>query len=265
VAGRRPRSAPPAPRHRHAQHFLRSSRLAAEIVRGAGIRSDELVLDVGAGGGALTTELGRRAARVRAIEIDGALVARLQERFARSPHIEIVHGDVLRVPLPGEPFRVVANIPFDLTTAIMRRLLDDPGMPLNRADLVVELDVAWKRARVSPSTALGAYWGAWWEFAIIRRLDASAFAPPPSNDAALLRIERREGPLVRPDDARAYGALVTAAFDSRAPVRRTLRGRVSQLQLKRLGRELGFSPDAPPWELDQHQWAGIFRFVRAAG
>jgi 23S rRNA (adenine-N6)-dimethyltransferase len=238
-------------------------RLAAAIVGDAGVRRDELVLDLGAGAGALTAELGKHAGRVQAIEIDAALVARLRERFRRTAAIEIVHGDVLRVPLPGEAFRVVANIPFNLTTAIMRRLLDDPVLPLTRADLIVELDVAWKRARVSPSTALGAYWGAWWEFAFVRRLDATAFAPPPGTDAALLRIERRPEPLVEPGDAGTYRALVSGAFDSRAPVRRTLRGLLSTRELKRLAHELGFAPGAPPWELDQHQWAGIQRFVRA--
>ena len=80
----------------------------------------------------------------------------------------------------------------------------------------------------------------------------------------MLRIERREEPLVAPGAARAYRALVSAAFDSRAPVRRTLRDTVSPLELKRLGRELGFAPDAAPSELDQHQWAGVFRYIRRA-
>jgi 23S rRNA (adenine-N6)-dimethyltransferase len=261
VAVRRARGAP-SPRRRHAQHFLRSPRLAAAIVRDARVGHDELVLDLGAGTGALTAELGRRAGRVRAVEIEPALVARLRQRFARSPGIEIVRGDVMRVALPRDPFRVVANIPFNLTTAIMRRLLDDPAAPLTRADLIVAADVGWKRARVSPSTALGAYWGAWWEFAFVRRLDSSAFAPPPGTDAAVLRIERRPQPLVPADDAAAFRALVHAAFDAGGPLRRTLRGRLSPLELKRLGRELGFAADAPPWELDQHQWAGVFRFVR---
>jgi 23S rRNA (adenine-N6)-dimethyltransferase len=222
----------------------------------------DLVLDLGAGEGALTAELARRPGRVRAVEIDAALVARLRARFAAARNVEVVGGDALRVALPAEPFRVVANIPFNLTTALMRRLLDDPRVPLARADLVVELEVAWKRARGTPSTALGAYWGAWYEFALVRRLDASAFAPPPATDAGVLRIARREEPLVTPADAQAYRALVSGAFESRAPVRRTLRGTVSPLELKRLGREFGFAADAPPWELDQHQWAGVFRFVR---
>jgi 23S rRNA (adenine-N6)-dimethyltransferase len=194
---------------------------------------------------------------LRAIEIDAGLAARLRERFTRSPQVEVVQGDALRVPLPPEPFRVLANIPFAHTTAIMRRLLDDPALPLERADLVVELDVAWKRARVAPSTALGAYWGAWWEFAITRRIDRSAFTPPPAVDAAVLRITRRAEPLVPPADACAFRKFVTAGFE-----RRALRHALSRRELKRLAVELGFGRDPLPGELDQHQWAGVFRYVR---
>jgi 23S rRNA (adenine-N6)-dimethyltransferase len=237
--------------------------LAAALVRESGVGKSDLVLDIGAGEGVITAELARRAQQVRAIEIDPALAARLRRRFTAAGNVEVAGDNVLRVALPREPFRVVANIPFNLTTAIMRRLLDDPRAPLARADLVVELDVALKRARCSPSTALGAYWGAWYEFALLRRLDATAFAPPPRTDAGVLRILRREKPLVPPAEAREYRNLVSTAFESRAPARRSLRGAVSALELKRLARELGFAPDAPPWELDQHQWAGVHRFIRA--
>ncbi len=263
MAVRRARGAPSA-RRSHQQHFLRSARLAAGLVHGAEVTAADLVLDLGAGEGALTAELARKARCVRAVELDPRLCERLGRRFHRVGNVDVVNADATQVPLPEEPFRVVANIPFNATTAILRRLLDDPTVPLVRADLVVELDVAWKRARCTPGTALGVYWGAWFEFAAVRRLDASPFSPPPRSDAAVLRIMRRREPLVPPARARPFRALVDRAFASRAPVRRTLRDTISPLELKRLGRELGFAPDAPPWELDQHQWAGIDGFVRSS-
>jgi 23S rRNA (adenine-N6)-dimethyltransferase len=247
----------PSPRRRYQQHFLRSTRLAADLVRDSGVGEAVLVIDLGAGTGVLTAELARYSDRVRAIEIDDALVVRLRDRFGRTANVEIVHGDALRVPSPQEQFRVVANIPFNASAAICRRLLDDPRLLLERADLVVALGFARKRSRVSPSTALGVYWGAWYEFAVTRRIDRSAFAPPPSVDAGVLRIIRRAEPLVPASDSDAYRALVTAGFE-----RRGLRYLISRRELKRLGLELGFAPDAPPYRLDQHQWAGLHRFVR---
>lgn len=249
MAVERPRRAPP--QRSHAQHFLRSTRLAAEIVRAAEVPRDTLVLDIGAGTGVFAGELARCCDRVRAIEIDGELAARLRARFASRPRVEVVHADALRLPLPHEPFRVVANVPFNRTTAICRRLLDDPRVPLERADLVVALEVAWKRARVTPSTALGAYWGAWYEFAL---------APPPQTDAGVLRINppgraarpagrRRRLPATRDRGVRAPHAagrpLPPGAEATRARAR-LLDGRAAvAARPAPVGRRLAVRPTAP--------------------
>src|SRR5205823_12689979 len=99
---------------------------------------------------------------------------------------------------PAEPFKVVANTPFGRTAAILRSLLDDPSVPLVAADLVVQWELAVKRAALWPTTSAGAYWGAWYRFAPVRRLPPFVFAPPPTVDAGVLRIERRDDPLVAP-------------------------------------------------------------------
>jgi 23S rRNA (adenine-N6)-dimethyltransferase len=151
------------------QNFLRSRRLADDIVRGLDVRADELVVEIGAGDGRLTAPLAERARRVVAIELDPRLAKGLRRRF------EVVEGDALSVTLPDEPFRVVGNVPFHLTTAILRRLLGDLRSPLRRADLIVQWGLACKRAVVVPTTQLGAEWGPWWELAVVRRIDASAF------------------------------------------------------------------------------------------
>jgi SAM-dependent methyltransferase len=140
------------------QHFLRSSRLAAELVRSAGLTRDDLVLEIGAGSGRLTAELARVAGYVLAVEIDAHWAQKLSERFKRDPRVAVVPADALEVGLPAEPFRVVANLPFGRTTALLHHLLDDPNVPLRRADLVVEWGSALKRAAVWPSSLLGVTW-----------------------------------------------------------------------------------------------------------
>ena len=209
MAGRRARHARSTPSRARSQHFIRDRRLAAEIVRDAGVSRDDLVLDIGAGTGVLTAELARRARRVVAIEVDPRLAAKLRGRW---PNVDVVHGDVLEVALPREPFRVVANLPFHAATAILRRLLDDPHVPLERADVIVEWGVAFKRAVPWPSTRLSATWGAWYALSIARRVEPQQFRPPPSVDAAVLVAERRATPLVRLADWRAYSAFVAAGY-----------------------------------------------------
>jgi 23S rRNA (adenine-N6)-dimethyltransferase len=123
------------------------------------------------------------------------------------------------VELPREPFRVVANLPFDRTTAILRRLLDDPRVPLARADLIVEWGVAVKRALPWPSTFNDAAWGAWYSTAVARRLPRQAFEPPPRVDAGVLVFERRECPLVPDELAERYRGFVADGFRRRADAR----------------------------------------------
>ena len=190
------------------RHFLRSSKLAAEIVRAAQIRRGDLVLDLGAGSGALTAPLARCSGRVVAVEIDPELAAGLGRRF---PDVDVRAADALRVPLPEGPFKVVANLPFDGATAILRRLLD-PRLRLTSADVIVDWHFASKRAAVWPTTQLGASWGAWFELSVVRRLPRCVFAPPPSVDAGVLRIVPRSEPLVVVSERRAYEAFLVRAF-----------------------------------------------------
>jgi 23S rRNA (adenine-N6)-dimethyltransferase len=252
VAGvaRRSRSGP----RPHGRHFLRSRALAAAIVADAGIGAGDLVLDLGAGAGALTRELSGRAGRVWAVELDASLARGLERRFAGT-NVRVLHADATRLRWPGEPFKVVANVPFDRTTAILRRLLDDPSVPLVAAELVVQWELAAKRAAVWPSTLTGVYWGAWHRFVLVRRLPPCAFAPEPAVAAGVLRVERRVEPLVATHHRAAYRAFVKRGFAAGRP-------EAPPRVFKRLGRELGFAPQARARDLDAPQWAALFRAVR---
>jgi 23S rRNA (adenine-N6)-dimethyltransferase len=236
----------PRSRRGRGRHFLRSSQLAAELVRAAGIRRDDLVLDLGAGGGLLTAALVRAGARAVAVEIDAELAAGLRRRFDH-----VVEGDALRIALPRERFKVVANLPFDGSTAILRRLLD-PRVPLGTADVIVDWGLASKRAAVWPSTQLSSYWGAWFELALTRRLPRCVFAPPPSVDAGVLRIVRRDEPLVPARERRAYASFLARGY------RDGPRAVVPWARLKQLEAELGFDRRAQPRDLDAPQWAVLF-------
>ena len=255
MAGRAsPQARPPG------RHALRSRVFADELVRDAGILPGTLVLDLGAGGGALTRALADAGACVRAIELDPAALRQLETRFGGDPRVEVVEGDATLLPLPDEPFAVVANLPFAVGTAILRRLLGDPRVPLTQLDAIVEWGLAAKRTAVWPSTLVGCTWGAWYELNLVRRVPRACFAPPPGVDAAVLRAARRSEPLVEPDDAAGYGALLQRAFTARGPLDRVLpRGLVH-----RVANELGFDVHAAARDLDVRQWARLYAVVRSA-
>ncbi len=231
------------------QHFLRSSKLASELVRAARVQHDDLVLDLGAGTGVLTAALVRAGARVVAVEIDAHLAEGLRGRF---PDVDVRVDDALRLPLPRTPFKVVANPPFDGGTTILRRLLD-PGVPLTTADVIVQWGLAEKRAAVWPSTQLSVYWGAWFELSVARRLPRCVFAPPPAVDAGLLRVVRRDEAFVPVSERRGYQAFLAHGF------REGPGAVVSRKVLKRCETELGFERRARARDLDAWQWAELYR------
>ncbi|QSB16962.1 rRNA adenine N(6)-methyltransferase family protein [Natronosporangium hydrolyticum] len=170
---------------------------ARRLVRAAGVTSDDLVLDLGAGLGAVTRPLAATGARVIAVERDPRIAAKLEARMAASPQVTVVANDALTVPLPHRPFKAVANIPFSITTPLLRRLVDSR---LAAADLVVELGAGRRLVATAlapgPTAARGrqrevAGWHRRFEFSLGPVIPAHRFTPAPPVDAVVLRLRRR--------------------------------------------------------------------------
>ncbi|MEP6909973.1 MAG: rRNA adenine dimethyltransferase family protein [Actinomycetota bacterium] len=245
------------------QHFLRSSRLASDFVREAGVARGDLVVDIGAGTGVLTRALAATGARVTALEADPALAGQLRRAFSSTDTVRLVEVDVLRWAWPRESFSVVANLPFANSGAILRHLLEDPRSALQRAELIVQWDFAVKHTAVWPATLRSTYWRAWYDVSITGRLARTAFSPPPSVDAGVIRIARRTQPLIGFEEHEEYWRFLSDAFRAQTSIRRSLRAHLPGLELKRLAPTLGFAPEARARDLDARQWATVFRRVSA--
>ena len=244
------------------QNFLVDRRAIEGLVDGSGAGEGDLVLDIGAGNGLISQALARRGAQVLAIERDPGLADRLRAKFGTWPSVTVVEADVLKAPLPTEPFCVVANIPFGITTKILRRLLDDDG-GLTRADVIVQAEVARKRGTGGRGTLLNACWEPWFEFGTGARIPAIAFRPKPRVDAAILIIVRRDPPLLAPALRRDYTQFVTAAFEGARPtVASALARTLPRAKFAPLAAELGFGTAALPSQLDVTHWVALFQASR---
>jgi len=186
-------------------HFLTDRGLIARLIRASGAGEGDLVLDLGAGYGALTGPLARSGARVIAIERDPRLAARLRRRFADEPLVRVVEADLRRVPLPRRPFLVVASPPFSLTTLLFRRLLGDPRVALAGAELILECGAARWLASPRPRDAETASWAARYQMRLVRRIPAASFSPAPATDAAYLTIRPVRRPASVPAATAAHG------------------------------------------------------------
>jgi len=142
-------------REARGQHFLRSSRLAADLVREAGVGRGQRAVDIGTGTSVLTTALLDAGAVVTALEIDPGLAEQLRRRFA-TRDVLVVETDACRWNWPHESFSVVSNLPFAGSGAVLDSLLRNPCNCLQQADVIVQWEFAEKHSAVWPTTLRGA-------------------------------------------------------------------------------------------------------------
>ncbi|WP_454788870.1 23S ribosomal RNA methyltransferase Erm [Mycolicibacterium lutetiense] len=238
-------------RHEYGQNFLCDRRVIADVVKIVS-RTTGPIVEIGAGDGALTLPLQRLNRPLTAIEIDRRRAHRLADRTAA----EVVSADFLQYRLSRVPHVVVGNLPFHLTTAILRRLLHGPGW--TDAVLLMQWEVARRRAAVGGATMMTAQWWPWFEFDLARKVSADAFRPRPGVDAGLLTIQRRGQPLVPWADRRRYQALAHEVFTGRGRgMAQILRPHVDPRWLQ----ANGIHPSALPRDLSAQQWAALFAAV----
>lgn len=173
-------------RQRWGWHQLRPE-FAEEVVAEALIPRGATVIDVGAGEGALTGPLLARGARVVAVEAHAKRAAVLRERFA-GEKVVVVQADASELRLPRHPYYIVANPPFAITGALLRRLLQ-PGSRLVAARLVLQRESARRWASVNAPAA--SRWQRTFAATVGRPVPRRAFSPPPRVDATLLLVDRR--------------------------------------------------------------------------
>jgi 16S rRNA (adenine1518-N6/adenine1519-N6)-dimethyltransferase len=199
------------------QHFLFERGLVERVVRQAGVSDADTVLEVGPGLGILTSELLRKARRVVAVELDRSLIAHLQTAFGDVPGFELVPGNALSLTTdelipPGEPFDVVANLPYSAGTAILRHLLEQPRKP-RRLTVMLQKEVADRLTAQPPDmSVLGVATQFFAEPRLAFTVPPEVFIPPPKVESAVVILEVRQQPPLPAELQPLYFKLVNAGF-----------------------------------------------------
>ena len=245
-------------RHELGQNFLRSSTTIATIA-GLARATSGPIMEIGPGGGAVTNELYRLGRPLTLVELDETRLDHLEDRF---PRAEVRHADVLTTRF-DRPV-IVGNLPFHLTTPILRRLLH--ARRWQQAILLTQWEVARKRAGVGGSTMMTAQWAPWFDFGLAGRVPADAFHPKPSVDGGILTIDRASTGSVPKKNRSDYHRFVHAVFTGRG---RGMKGILTKMSIADQ-RTLQSTMDRNdirghtlPKDLTPDQWAGLYSELAA--
>ncbi len=231
----------------YSQVFLRSPRLVAELVGHSNIKKTDLVLDIGAGTGVITSVLAVRCAKVIAIEPEPRVAAKLRQNVAQFTNVKVAEADILHYNLPPGPYKVFANIPFHLSSPIVHRLTETANPPKS-IYLIVQKQFANKLLANDKhfTSQLGAKIAPWWSVRVRRPLKKTDFYPHPAVDTVLLEIKPHLEPLLPAKHAPDYRRFITKAFETPAFYR--------ALPLA----AAGLNPEHTPSMLTGQQWAKLY-------
>jgi 16S rRNA (adenine1518-N6/adenine1519-N6)-dimethyltransferase len=255
-------------KHSFGQNFIVDPGTRDRIAEASGIEPEDEVLEVGAGAGGLTVALARRGRRLVAVELDRRLIPVLREVLEGLDNVEIVERDILKFdqseafPRGGQV--VAGNIPYNLTGALIRKLLDDPPRP-RLLSLVVQKEVAERWTASSGASLSTVAVQVFAEARIAFTIPVSAFTPAPKVDSALVLLNVRDQPAVHVDDLRAFFRFVEAVFQGRRKQLGGTLGRISGIGSTAAGarlRDRGVDPQRRPQTLSLAEWETIYQEFR---
>lgn len=253
------------------QRFLVDSSVLASIVEAAELRSDDDVLEVGPGPGVLTRALAERARSVTAVEVDARMVEVLAETLADRSNARVVHADALAIDLftvGPLPTRIVANLPYQITSPLVMRFIGDARRPPLVVVLVQE-EVAKrmvaKETQAKERGFLSIFVQSFTEPRIVRRVPPRAFRPPPKVHSAVVALRAHERPVFAPLAQEPFLRLVSDAFRHRRKQVRAALGHeagVSRADADAALRSCDIDPRRRPEELSLTEWV---RLAQALG
>lgn len=207
------------------QNFLIDSNVLESIIRGAEITKDDFVLEIGPGIGTMTQYLCEAARQVVAVEIDKMLIPILEDTLSEYDNVEVINQDVLKVDIKslaeeknnGKPIKVVANLPYYITTPIIMGLFES-GVPIDSITIMVQKEVADRMQTGPGSKDYGALSLAVQFYAtakVILNVSATCFMPRPNVDSAVIKLTRHKEPTVNVVDEKLMFKIIRASFNQR--------------------------------------------------
>ncbi len=235
-------------RIKYSQNFLTDRKLVENLVAGAHITPNDTVLEIGAGEGIITEELIKKAGHVIAYELDNNFFGKLSKKFQGEKLIDLKHEDFLNSPLPAYPYKIFSNIPFNITSAIIKKLTLAESPPED-SYLILQKEAAAKFAGKPldiKNSQMAVILHPRFEFGIVYEFKPNDFFPHPSVNIILLNIKKRTSPLVK--DKEKYRDFVTYTFNQPKPNITEGLSKIMKVE----------PTNSKPSELDFADWISLF-------
>jgi 23S rRNA (adenine-N6)-dimethyltransferase len=246
-----------AQRIAYSQNFLRNPRLVERLLDRSGIGADDLVIEIGPGRGVITERLATRCRQVLAVEQDPLLADQLRSHLADAGNVALFAGNFLAFPLPLTAYKVFANIPFNITAAIVGKLTSGTSPPVD-AYLAVQREAADRFLGTPRETLIAVCLKPWFELTVVHHFRPSDFVPRPGVEVVLLRLRRREAPLVAPSDAALFADFAAYVFTAWQPTAREALARILPRRLVAdIERTTGVPLDRPPSAIPFAAWVAL--------
>jgi 23S rRNA (adenine-N6)-dimethyltransferase len=246
----------------YSQNFVVNALLVADLIRKSSITKKDVVYEVGPGTGIITVGLAKQSKKVIAVEVDKKLARKLKARFKHFSNVRICHGDFLLYPLPKGRYKVFANMPFNITAEIVRKLVETDNPP-EGAFLFIQ-DEAAKKFAGEPAvkeTQFSLPIKPIFELSVIHRFKRTDFKQVPGVEIVLLRIKKRPSPLIELKNIQLHRDFIVFSYNLQKPtLKQGLRKIFTNYQFSRLARDLNFSLSAKPTDLSLSQWLSLFSF-----
>ena len=249
------------------QHWLKDPEILADIAEAAELTSDDVVLEIGPGLGTLTSRLLARANSVTAVEFDTDLARKLPGQFP-GKKLAVVNQDILQFDLNQLPknYKVVANVPYYITSKIVEKLMTAENKP-SIAVLLVQKEVAERiAAEAGNMSVLSVSVQIFAEAELDIEVPRQFFTPPPKVDSQVVVLRTRNNPLITPEDQRDFFRIVKAGFSAkRKKLRSSLSGGlgIGKGMAEELLKNAGISPDARAEDLAIEDWKKLLKEWRA--
>jgi len=253
------------PSHALGQNFLVDKNVLNKILEAGELDRDDEVVEVGSGLGVLTAELATRVKKVVALEFDAKIFPKLQENLSEIKNVELKNIDVRRFIPPATPYKLIANIPYYLTSPILRKFFIENGNPPKVVVLLVQKEVAQKICNAEKLSVLSLEVKLFGNPEIIEIVKPVSFLPPPKVDSAILKISLKEKFEVRTEDIKDFFKILYAGFHS---PRKKIRGSFASglAQKKEVAftilKQAGIDENLRPENLSINDWKRILEVSR---